>query len=71
MLRLNVVVDFFLWRVEIFKIGKRDVTFIRETRVDRLVLILNSKADYLAFFLFSSQLKAQKVQNVVSNLNSS
>jgi hypothetical protein len=24
---------FFLWRVEFFKIGKRDVTFIREMRV--------------------------------------
>ena len=24
---------FFLWRVEIFKIGKRDFTFIREIRV--------------------------------------
>ena len=25
--------DFFLWRVEFFKIGKHDVTFIREMRV--------------------------------------
>ena len=25
--------DFFLWRVEFFKIGKRDFTFIREMRV--------------------------------------
>ena len=25
--------DFFLWRVEFFKIGKRDFMFIREMRV--------------------------------------
>ena len=33
---------FFLcvWRVEFFKIGKRDVTFIRETRVITTVLIM-------------------------------
>ena len=30
---MNVEGEFFLWRVEVFKIGKRDVTFIREMRV--------------------------------------
>ena len=30
---INVEGGFFLWRVEFFKIGKRDVTFIREMRV--------------------------------------
>ena len=28
---------FVLWRVEFFKIGKRDVTFIREMRVSKLL----------------------------------
>ena len=30
---INVEGGFFLWRVEFFKIGKRDFTFIREMRV--------------------------------------
>ena len=30
---INVEGGFFFWRVEFFKIGKRDVTFIREMRV--------------------------------------
>jgi hypothetical protein len=30
---LNVEGGFFLWKVECFKIGKRDFTFIREMRV--------------------------------------
>jgi hypothetical protein len=30
---INVEGGFFLWRVEFFKIGKRDFTFIRELRV--------------------------------------
>ena len=38
---INVEGDFFLWRVEFFKIGKRDFTFIREMRVRILSGILN------------------------------
>ena len=30
---INVEGGFFLWRVEFFKIGKRDFTFINEMRV--------------------------------------
>ena len=30
---INVEGGFFFWRVEFFKIGKRDSTFIREMRV--------------------------------------
>ena len=30
---INMEGGFFLWRVEFFKIGKRDFTFIREMRV--------------------------------------
>jgi hypothetical protein len=30
---INVEEDFFLWRVEFFKIGKRDFMFSREMRV--------------------------------------
>ena len=30
---INVEGEFFLWRVEFFKISKRDFTFIREMRV--------------------------------------
>ena len=30
---INVEGDFYLWRVEFFKIGKGDVTFIRKMRV--------------------------------------
>jgi hypothetical protein len=35
---INVEGGFFLWRVECFKIGKRDFTFIREMRVLNSVL---------------------------------
>ena len=30
---INIEGGFFLWRMEFFKIGKRDFTFIREMRV--------------------------------------
>ena len=32
--------DFFLWRGEFFKIGKRDFTFIREMRVVTIASIV-------------------------------
>ena len=37
---INVEGGFFLWSVEFFKIGKRDVTFIREMRVHSLIFYL-------------------------------
>ena len=57
---INMEGGFFLWRVEFFKIGKRDFTFIREMRVDEKTWggkTFSKKLRCLAHLLGSSEHK--------------